>query len=444
MSHINDGADWLLINVGTLIDGTGAPPITDAAVLMHGDRIVDVGVAASIHAPSDSRCLELDLPDCTLIPGLVDSHFHATYCGHVGLQQLEWPASLEYSAVRAGANASSVLKAGCTSVMDVGCRGNIAVAVQQAVADGSIRGPQMRSSGQILATALLDAWPSNFHIDPSTRLFTFVAGAEQIRSQVRLQAKAGVDNVKVQVTRSTVQATKTASALFTPEELACAVQTAHENGLSIAAHAEGPAGITAAIDAGFDTIQHASLIDSGSIDHLETHPQSRIVFTLGVYADIVRRGPEFGYPPDSIQRVKDVWSRMVDGVRRAHERGVPFGMGSDGGGQVHPQGTYATEVVLLVNECGLSVVEAIRAATLHSATAAWMEQVGAVKSGWCGDVVAIRGDLSRNIEAIAQPQNVAVVVQRGRIVEASLTPAEERQLHHPAAAGTPTRALREG
>jgi imidazolonepropionase-like amidohydrolase len=367
---------------------------------------------------------------------LVDSHFHATYCGHVGVQQLEWPASLEYSAVRAGANAALVLSAGCTSVMDVGCRGNIGVAVQQAVAEGSISGPHIRTSGQILATAPMDAWPANFHIDSSTRLFAFVAGVDEVRAQVRLQAKAGVDNVKMQITRSAVQATKTTSALFTVEELDCAVQTAHENGLSIAAHAEGPAGVTAAIKAGFDTIQHSSFIDSTSIDHLETHPQSRIVFTLGVYADIVRNGPQFGYPPDAIQRVKDVWPRMVDAVRLAHQRGVPFGMGSDGGGRVHPQGSYAAEAVLLVNECGLTAVEAIRAATLHSANAAWIEQVGAVTPGWYADLVVVRGDLTRSIDAIAQSQNLAIVVKHGRIVSSSLTPVEKRLHHEPATAGS--------
>jgi imidazolonepropionase-like amidohydrolase len=410
---------WLLLSVGTLIDGTGARALKDAAVLVHGDRIVEVGPAGSVKAPSAAHVERLDLSDSTLIPGLVDSHFHVGYFGHLGLQELEYPASLEFAAVCAGQNARVVLEAGCTSVLDVGCRGNIAVAVQKAVSTGVLVGPRSRVSGQIICTrgGPLDFWPSAITIEPRTRLFAFVSGVEEIRAEVRQQWKAGVDNVKLQITASTVQLGRGgAPTTFTPEELACAVQTAHDCGLSVAAHAEGPASVQAAIHAGFDTIQHASFLDDPTIDALEKNPQTRVVFTLGVYDSIIRDGLQSGYDPDVVTKVADSWPRMLDAVRLAYKRGVPFTAGSDGGGRIHPHGRLAREAVILVRECGVSVEDAVRALTLHSAEAAWLQETGSVQPGRLADLVAVRGDLRTRIETLEDIENIALVVQGGNLI----------------------------
>ena len=410
---------WLLLNVGTLIDGTGARAIRDATVLVHGDRIVEVGPAGSVNPPSAEHVERLDLSDCTLIPGLIDCHFHVAYFGHLGLAELEWPASLEYAAVCAGVNATTALKAGCTSALDVGCRGNIAVAVQRAVSSGLLAGPRSRVSGQIICTrgGPLDMWPSTMSVEPRTRLFVFVSGVEEMRAEVRQQWKAGVDNVKLQITASTVQQRRGgAPTTFTSEELAAAVQTAHDCGLSVAAHAEGPAGVTAAIQAGFDTIQHASFLDDPTIDALEKSPKTRAVFTLGVYDSIIRHGHEMGYDRDAVVRVVESWPRMLDAVRLAHKRGVPFAAGSDGGGRIHPHGRLAREAVILVRDCGISVEDAIRAVTLHAAEAAWLPDTGAIQRGRLADLVAVRGDLKARIEALENIENIALVAQGGKLV----------------------------
>ena len=415
----NGQQTWRLLNVGKLIDGTGARPMKDAAVLVRGDRIVEVGPAGSVSVPSHENVERLDLPDCTLIPGLVDSHFHVGYFGHLGLQELEYPASLEFAAVCAGRNATVALQAGCTSALDVGCRGNIAVAAQRAVSSGVFTGPRSRVSGQIICTrgGPLDYWPSAITIEPRTRLFVFVSGVEEIRAEVRQQWKAGVDNVKLQITASTVQLTRVGSpTTFTPEELACAVQTAHDCGLSVAAHAEGPAAIQAAIKAGFDTIQHASFLDDATIDSLEKNPNARVVFTLGVYDSIIRHGLDTGYERDVVDKVAGSWPRMLDAVRLAYRRGVPFTVGSDGGGRIHPHGSLAREAVILVRECGVSVEDTVRAMTLYSAEAAWLPETGTIRAGWLADLVAVRGDLTAGIEALQDVENIVLVVQGGNLI----------------------------
>ena len=135
---------WLIVRGGLLIDGNGGAP-TRADVLVRGATIAEVGPTGSIRV-RDGSAVEIDASDATVIPGLIDCHLHVTYSGHIGMQQLEWPGSLELAAVSAGANATTALMHGYTSALDVGCRGQIGVATKQAIAKGTIRGPDLRVS----------------------------------------------------------------------------------------------------------------------------------------------------------------------------------------------------------------------------------------------------------------------------------------------------------
>jgi imidazolonepropionase-like amidohydrolase len=407
---------WLHIRAGTLIDGAGRV-VRGGEVLVRGRKIVEVGPTGSVRVPS-TGVREIDARDGTVIPGLIDCHLHVTYSGHVGMQQLEWPRSLELAAVSAGANAAKALRFGYTSALDVGCRGKIGVATKAAIAEGTISGPDLRVSGQIISTVggPLDLWPSSMKMDPAARLAALVSGADEIRRVVREQAKDGVDNVKLQISGSTVQSKRGGRAsVFFDEELRAATDTAHDLGLSTAAHAEGPEAITAAIDAGFDTIQHASFIDDATIALLDAHPRSRLVFTLGVYDDIIHIGPRIGYPNESRERVEAVWDRMVAAVRLAYERDVPFAVGSDAGGAVHPHGRYARDVVLLVRACGIPVEHAIRAATSHAAQAAWFSDVGVIALDNDADIVVVNGDLTDRIEQLEDEANIMAVVRKGEL-----------------------------
>ncbi len=409
---------WLLIRAGTLLDGRGGST-RDAEVLVRGTKIVHVGAAGSA-PPVPDEVVRVDASHDTLIPGLIDAHLHVTYSGHIGMQQLEWPRSLELSAVSAGANAATALRFGYTSGLDVGCRGRIGVATKAAIAEATIAGPTLRVSGQIISPVggPLDLWPSNIRIDPATRLAALVSGVEDVRRVIREQAKDGVDNVKLQVSGSTVQTKRRGRAtVITDDELHSATALAHDLGLSTAAHAEGTEAITAAIRAGIDTIQHASFIDDPTIELLATRPETRLVFTLGVYDDIVHIGPSISYPPDARERVLAVWNQMVAAVRLAYERGVPFAVGSDAGGAVHPHGRYARDLVLLVRACGIPIERAICAATEHAARAAWFDETGAIAAGCDADLVVASGDLTRRIELLEDEANVRLVLRKGRIVK---------------------------
>ena len=104
---------WLIVKAGLLFDGTGAAS-RNAEVLVGDGRILEVGPAGSIKRP-DGPVAEIDATAGSVIPGLIDCHLHVTYSGHMGMQQLEWPASLELVAISAGANATRALECGYTS-----------------------------------------------------------------------------------------------------------------------------------------------------------------------------------------------------------------------------------------------------------------------------------------------------------------------------------------
>lgn len=420
---VQSSSEWLLVRNGLVIDGAGSPA-SGADVLVRGSKVVEVGPPGSFRLPGE-QVTEINATGATVLPGLIDCHLHVTYHGHLGMQQLEWPSSLELAAVCAGANATHALRCGYTSALDVGCRGRIGVATRTAIATGVLAGPDLRVSGQIISTVggPLDLWPGNMRLDRATRLAALVSGADEIQRVVREQARDGVDNIKLQISGSTVQERRIGRAsVFSDLELKAATDTAHDLGLSVAAHAEGPEAIASALRAGVDTVQHASFIDEPTIGLLEKHPRSRLVFTLGVYDDIQSRGPEIGYPAESSKRVAAAWQSMLASVRLAHERGVPFAVGSDAGGAVHPHGRYAHDVVLLVRGCGLPVEEAIRAATAHAAEAAWLLNVGTLAVGHDADIIVVAADLSKRIEALEDEASVRHVIKKGKIVKGATSP----------------------
>jgi imidazolonepropionase-like amidohydrolase len=414
------GAEWTLIEAGVFVDGTGRPPLQNVGVLVQGQTIREVGPIGSLPLPTDATVQTVDARAGTLIPGMVDAHFHLGYCGHRSIQEIEWPVSLEYSAIRGVGNMDLALRCGFTSALDVGSRGQVGVAMKQALHEGHVRGPRLRVSGQIITTTsgCVDIWPEWIEMAPHARLGVVVRGADDVREVVRRQVKSGVDNVKVEASGTGVHPLRPALEVsLSLEELTTAVQVAHEYGVSVAAHAERIRGVKNAIRAGVDTVQHATFMDDEAIDLLENHPTSRVVFTTGVYDGIIQIGPSIGYPSAARDRFAAAWPEIVGTVRRVYERGIPFAAGSDCGGQSHPHGRYARNVTLFVRECGIPVERAIQAVTSRAAEAAWFEQTGSVEPGRMADLVVVRGDLTQHVEVIEDESAIEVVMQAGRLVK---------------------------
>ncbi len=409
---------WVLIKAGVLIDGTGAPPKRRMAVLVRGQTIESVTPLDAVQLPTEAPVEQIDALDQTVIPGLIDCHLHLGYYGHRSIQELEWPSSVEYTAMRAVGNAQLALNCGFTSALDVGSRGQIGVAIKQAIAQDGLPGPNLRVSGQILSSTggCVDLWPEWMEVAPHARLGVSVDSVDDVRRVIRQQLKSGVDNIKVEASGTGVHPLRPAiEATMSPLELAAAVETAHFYGLSVAAHAERTLGIKNAIRAGVDTVQHGTFLDDEVLDLLEQRPDSRLVFTIGVYDGIITLGPSMGYPVAARQRFVEAWPQIVANVRKAFDRGIPFAAGSDCGGLSHPHGRYARNVTLFVRECGLPVEHAIRAVSGFAAQAGWFDNTGTLEVGRFADIVVVRGDLTNTVEVIEDQACIGLVMQRGHI-----------------------------
>ena len=402
---------------GTLIDGTGADPVSDATVIVDDDgRITDVG--EGIDAPRGAEVI--DVSGRTIMPGLIDCHVH--FFVQVGLSMQEQALKpLTLHVFEAAERARTTLDAGVTSVRDVGFtpRG-----FKMAVVQGLIASPRLNIAVTImsqtgghgdfllpsglqgpLAAALNDSieWPNRI-----------CDGIDAVVKTTREILRAGADFIKICTTGGVMSPEDEPShTQFTREEIAAVVYEARARGKYVAAHAHGVEGIQNAVECGVRTIEHGIYVDEETAD------------------DMVRRGvylvPTFHAPqgvlkaeeanpgsvfPQSLRKTHEVVDVHKDNIRMAIERGVKVAMGTDAGNGQH--GTNAEELRYLVELGGMSPMEAIVAATKTAAECNEMDDaVGALKEGMLADLLVVDGDPLADISILEERSNLLMIMQGG-------------------------------
>jgi imidazolonepropionase-like amidohydrolase len=189
------------------------------------------------------------------------------------------------------------------------------------------------------------------------------------------------------------------------------VDEAHRLGFKVAAHAHGAAGINAAIEAGVDSVEHASLIDERGI---RLAKRQGTVLVMDIYVDtyILEHGTEFGLLPESLEKEKEIGQLQRDNFRKAHEAGVKMAFGSDAA--IFPHGSNAKQFAYMV-EYGMSPMEAIQAATVNAAELlSWGEDIGTIAPGYFADIIAVAGN---PLEDITVLEDVRFVMQGGQVVK---------------------------
>ncbi|MFN4097587.1 MAG: amidohydrolase family protein, partial [Sphingomonas sp.] len=180
---------------------------------------------------------------------------------------------------------------------------------------------------------------------------------------------------------------------------------AHQWGLKVAAHAHGAAGIKAAIRAGIDTIEHASLVDDEGIK-LAVARKQPVWFSMDIYNTEYTQaeGAKNGVLEDNLRKDREIAQIQRDNFRKAHAAGVKMVFGSDAG--VMPHGTAAGQFKYMV-QYGMTPIEAIRAATLNAAEALGRtKDVGAIEVGRYGDLIAVEGDPLKDVTVLTKVTDV--------------------------------------
>jgi imidazolonepropionase-like amidohydrolase len=393
-------ADIAIVHAGKLLAVPGRPALTDQTVVIKDGRVAAVSPgfvdAAAAGAGPDDKVVTHDLKNMFVLPGLIDSHVHITHENNPN-QRLERVERSEADQAMAGAGfARKTLKAGFTTVRDVGAGPSDAIfALRDGIARGDVVGPRIFASGATISvTGGHGDGTQGYRDDVAEILHSHGVcdGPADCRRAVREQIRRGADHIKLTATGGVLS--NTAAGLgqqFDDEELRAIVDAAHKMGRKVTAHAHGVGGINAALRAGVDSIEHGSFLDDESIS-LFKKTGAYLVPTILAGATTARWADDpnsFLLPPQRA-KAKEVAGKIQDAARRAHRAGVKIAFGTDTGVSSH--GRNAEEFPLLV-AAGMTPMQAIRAATVAAADHLGKSDVlGTIEPGKYGDLVAVDGD----------------------------------------------------
>jgi imidazolonepropionase-like amidohydrolase len=389
--------DPLVLRAPRLLDGTGAPPVDAAALLISGGRVAYAGPAAGLPEGA-ARAATLDFAGATLLPGLVDAHVHLVASGHPDLAA-GLPRSEAERTIAAVVNARRQLESGVTLVRDLGAPGDEAVLVGRAVEAGTIAGPRVVAAGPAVTM-------TGGHIPYLGRV---TDGPDAMRTAVRANLAMGARCIKVVATGGVLTpGVDPREPAYTQPELDALVEEAHRLGLTVAAHAIGEGGVAAALRAGVDSVEHGMFLDDAAVE-LFLATGARLSATFSAPSGILG-GPSV---PEWIKdRARPAAEAQVRSFRAAVQAGVPAVAGTDAGTPDNPHGGVAREVAFMV-EAGLDVLLAVKAATGEAADLLGVPDRGVLRQGAAADVLVADGDVAADVGVLGRP---VAVFQDGRRV----------------------------
>ena len=256
----------IVIHAGHVLDVKTGKLLADQTVVIEDGKIVSLQAASDARA--NANAVRIELPNATILPGLIDAHTHLTMDPMFGYAELG--ISVPREALIGAKNARLTLNAGFTTVRNVGAGGYTDVALRDAIDAGGIPGPRMLVSGPPLGI-------TGGHCDDNLLPFEYhhvadgvADGIAAVQQKVRQNIKYGADLIKVCATGGVLsKGDDPQASQYTLEEMKAIVADAHRLGRKVAAHAHGAQGILWATQAGVDSIEHGSYIDDAGIAEMK-------------------------------------------------------------------------------------------------------------------------------------------------------------------------------
>ena len=398
----------LLITTPIMFDGRDVH--RDRAVGVQAGRISWIGPPAD--APTAARTVQTS---GTLLPGLLDLHFHHFLL----MKQPETPSARDVSLDRKPLVATKIfqaawaartwLQSGVTTVRDAGAPDYLAVAMREAVEEGWTPGPRILASGPLIAQ-------HGGIRSGNEDMVEEVTGEDEARRAARLQLKAGVDVLKIYGASSIgggggrLIGRPGWPQLSEPEMRAIA-EEAHKAGRLASAHAVSAESIKNAVRAGVDWVDHADFLDDEAIDLLLEH-DTAIVPTQAIAWSLATFGEEMGFGAYLPKISAEVAEQAKEGLARAWKAGVRMAAGTDAD---NPRASISKECELFT-EIGMSPIDALRAATSVAAHVLEQPDIGVIDTGKIADLVIVAGDPARDITELAK---IRTVIQAGNVVHES-------------------------
>jgi imidazolonepropionase-like amidohydrolase len=396
------------VHAGHVLDVKSGKMLADQILVIEDGKIVSAGAAAEAKIPADAARIEL--PNATVLPGLIDAHTHLTSDPKFGYERLAISEARE--TLTGAKNARVTLLAGFTTVRNVGANGYTDVALRDAINAGDVPGPRMLVSGPLIGI-------TGGHCDNNMLPYEYHAvgdgvadGIAAVQHKVRENIKYGADLIKICATGGVLSLGDNPQASqYTLEEMKAIVADAHRLGRKVAAHAHGAQGILWATEAGVDSIEHGSYIDDAGIAAMKEHG-TYLVPTLYLGNWMMENAEQTHMPPPLMAKAKDVIPAARKNIARAFASGVKVAFGTDAA--VYPHGLNAHEFAVMV-KLGLTPLQAIQAATMNAADLlGWSGKVGSLEPGAWADIVAVDGDPVKDVTTL---ERVKFVMKGGEVVK---------------------------
>ena len=406
---------FTILKAARLIDTAAEAVQEQAAILLEGNTVRQIGTAETVHAPEGASVQEIDYGDATILPGLVDSHVHLNGIGdgRAGDELVTLPD--EVLTVQSAQNARRHLYSGVTTLRDCGAKNSTTFMLRQAVDLGIVPAPRLILAGR--PVAIIGGHLSYFG--------TAATGVDECRAAVRQLIKEGADFIKITATGGSTRTSHPLRPSFNVEELRAICEEAHRFGKHAAAHCASSQGMANSLDAGIDTIIHGVHKDPDGADTYRPDITERIA-EQGVFVN-----PTLGQGVARIRMLEDMEDltaeqqaelnaarhtsdARMDHFARMRDAGVVMAAGSDSAWSYYPMGDYQTDIEAHAM-AGMSNMEAIVSATRDAARSCCIDSlVGTLDPGKQADVLVVNGN---PLDDLADLRHVADVFLAGNRID---------------------------
>lgn len=397
-------AETRYVHAGRMVDTIAGTVLENRLIRIDDDKVT----AVTAYAPPPPGAELVDWSALTVLPGLIDLHTHLS-----DTEQGNSPAApLLHSeadiAFLGAKHARATLRAGFTTVRDVGTfRAFGDVALRDAIVSGAIEGPRMAVAGAYLTVPGGGGEVTGFAPDvtvPASMRTGVFEGAGEAKARARMLFQRGADFLKVIGTGAVLAAgTEPGAPEVTDEEVRTIVAEARRYGSYATVHAHGAEGIRIGLAAGARSIEHASLIDDAGIA-LAKARGAWLVMDIYNGDYIAEVGKRDGWPAEILRKNDETSEAQRQGFARAVKAGVRIGYGTDAG--VYPHGLNARQFAYMVRY-GMTPMQAIQSATTSAAELmGWSGKVGAIAPGHFADMIAVANDPLADIRALEAVDHV--------------------------------------
>jgi imidazolonepropionase-like amidohydrolase len=420
-----------LISNCALIDGTGAAPKKDSAILVEGAKISAVGGTKEIRQKAEraGKCEVIDAGGKTVMPGLIEGHCHLNFFAPKTTLDIDskWPA--QFMGMAAMSNAQKLLAAGYTSAVSGGAQFTVDVWVKRAIGMGLFRGPRLLAASRPITTTGGDGdWHPSWQKVGFEPMSYTADGPEEILKAARLLLKEGPDALKIFTSGEGGRVADYHPQMYDcsqhretmlPDEIQVAVDETHRWDRVVIAHTRDTQSIKNCIKAGVDIILHVTYIDDEGIEMMTKSPPLAVVPALMPPKKFIAAYHE-GKISQEYYDASDYgndWTFGTTAIKRLHDLGIrviPGGEYGLGGMPFH--GENAQDLQLFVDDVGLTPMQTISAATRDAAHLFRMEkELGTLEPNKIADLLIVDGDPSFDIAILQDQKRISVVMQSGEI-----------------------------